>query len=126
MASAEPPSRVTVTLDASVPLERLVLTRLHALTTRSRQSWLRSLLIQGFILECRMLQVVREPRPALDPVVTEARRPVPPSAPYRLAASPRFTGNPKPFAAEHKPRPEVIANSQNDVNPFAHLRRVIG
>ena len=125
MAPTTPASQITVTLDGHIPLERLVLNRVQTLTGRSRQSWLRSLLIQGFLLECRILKIDRESRLEVAPARAEAR-PVPPSAPYTLTVSSRFTGNTDPVKPAHKPNVEEIATTRTDGKPFAHLRRVIG
>ena len=124
MGSAPPPSRFSVALDLKVPLERLILSRLQALDTRARQSWLRSLLTQGFLLECRILKIDRESRLDVEPGRAEAR-PVPPSAPYTLTASSRFTGSTDPVKSA-RANVEAIATTGTDGKPFAHLRRVIG
>ena len=124
MGSAPPPSRFSVALDLKVPLERLILSRLQALDTRARQSWLRSLLTQGFLLECRILKIDRESRLDVEPGRAEAR-PVPPSAPYTLTASSRFTGSTDPVKPA-RANVEEIATTGTDGKPFAYLRRVIG
>lgn len=124
MAPTTPASQITVTFDGHIPLERLVLNRVQTLTGRSRQSWLRSLLIQGFLLECRILKIDRESRLEVAPARAEAR-PVPPSAPYTLTASSRFTGNTDPEILA-RANVEEIATTATDGKLFAHLRRVIG
>ena len=122
MSAFETGSRFTVTLDPNVPLERLLLQRLQSLTRSSRHAWLRSLMVEGFLRECRVLECVRTSRPNLIPACTER----PPSAPYTLAASPRFTGTSTSVGQPIEPLIELPAMAQADGKPFAHLRRVIG
>ena len=124
MGSAPPPARFAVTLDVKIPLERLILSRLQALDTRARQAWLRSLLTQGFLLECRILKIDRESRPDVESAPAEAR-PVPPSAPYTLPAASRFTGSTDP-AKPARANVEERETTGTDGKPFAYLRRVIG
>ena len=52
MISPDRLSRIQVSLDGSVPLERLILKRLGALPVRARQTWIRSLLTQAVFLMC--------------------------------------------------------------------------
>ena len=48
--------RITMSLDSGLVIEALILRRLDGLRGRRRQDWLRSLLGQGFLLECRWLR----------------------------------------------------------------------
>ena len=51
--------RVSVPLDPEVLIEALVLARLEALPKRRRASWVRGLLVQGFLIESRVLRSLR-------------------------------------------------------------------
>ena len=126
MAPTAPTPRLSVTLDVNIPLERLVLTRLQTLTGRARQSWLRSLLIAGFLLECRAIRAAREWRPEVAPPDIEARRSMRPSVLYSLTPAPGFTGNTDATTSLGEPNSAVIASASTSTKPFAHLRRVIG
>lgn len=116
MSVTERPVRVTFVLDAQIPLERLILERLGGLNRRAQQSWLRGLVVEGFLLESRAVHIMRES--PLD--VSRAKSPR--SAPYRL--SPRFMGNAK---SEPNLAPAAAMSTRSpDDKPFAALRRVIG
>ncbi|CAN0469540.1 unnamed protein product [Phaeothamnion confervicola] len=57
MAEHGSPVRLTVVLNASLPLERLLLEKIYSLSKATQQQWLRSLLVEGWLIECRMLQL---------------------------------------------------------------------
>ena len=48
--------RVGLQLSTSVPLEAMVVLRLHQLAKSRRNDWLRSLVVRGFINECEELR----------------------------------------------------------------------
>jgi hypothetical protein len=123
--AAESSARVMVVLSPQVPLERLILARLQPLTPRARHAWLRSLLIEGLLLESRLLHARRGD--TLDRTRPGAELPPPPlrSAPYTLSA-PRFTGKAQGGSASREETREASCDVAHDKKPFAHLRRVIG
>jgi len=68
MAETKPGQRVALQLDPRIALEAIILNRLERIPAARRQEWLRSLLVQGFRLECLALRGVSEEleqRPAM-------------------------------------------------------------
>ncbi len=68
MAKTKPGQRVALQLDPRIALEAIILNRLQRIPSARRQEWLRSLLVQGFRLECLALRGVSEEleqRPAM-------------------------------------------------------------
>lgn len=126
MPVADRATRISLPLRSEIPIERLILERLQSLTQRTRQQWLRSLVVEGFLLECRMLHNTAGRWSGGSPVPTLGHRPMPPSAPYALQAAPRSTGNPKPSTLGPTADPTVAATPPSNAKPFAYLRRVIG
>jgi hypothetical protein len=114
--------RLCLQLDPRMAFEALILQRLQCIPTGRRQEWLRGLLIQGFLAECRQRReadggvcdrpgaATRRPGHAFAGWLTE-RAPTP-HAP--TAAEPDSSDSQRPAA--------VAANAK----PFAHLRKVIG
>lgn len=126
MTSPDSVSRFVVTLDAQLPLERMLLARLQTLSGRSKQQWLRSLLIAGFLAEYRVCQTPRESAPTVAPSDVSASAPVPRSAPYTWPSAPRFTGNVHAEEPNNKPANEDTSTARSRDKPFAYLRQVIG
>lgn len=50
------PQNIALKLDRRVPMEAMVLNRLHQLPTARQQDWLRQLVLQGFRNECQLLR----------------------------------------------------------------------
>lgn len=119
-------SRFVMTLDAQLPLERMLLARLQSLSGRSKQTWLRSLLTAGFLAECRVCQTPRESAPTGAPSDVSAQAPVPRSAPYTWPSARRFTGNVKAEEPSRKTRTDDTSTVRSGDKPFAYLRQVIG
>jgi len=68
MTKTKPGQRVALQLDPRIALEAIILNRLERIPAARRQEWLRSLLVQGFRLECLALRGVSEEleqRPAM-------------------------------------------------------------
>ena len=126
MAVGKYASRFTVSFNPILPLERVILDRLQPMTTPTRQQWLRSLLIEGFLLECRTLPMGHTPLPASVSAPTFARRPAPPPAPYVFPSTPRSTGNQKQAMFAVDTQADANASRPSLDKPLAHLRRVIG
>ena len=116
MTGTETPARIAFTLDAQIPLERVILERFRGLTRRSQQIWIRALVDEGFLLELRAMYLVR------DGASEGSRKTSPRSAPYGL--TPRFTGNEEPKA--NAPLAATMPTTSPNDKPFAALRRVIG
>ena len=121
MANRGGGQRLSLQLDPRMAFEALIMQRLQRIPTGRRQEWLRGLLVQGFLGECRQRreadggacdQGATTPRPgtAFSGWLTE--RTPRPHAPPRVTPDP---GDP--------PRP--VAADTHD-KPFAHLRKVIG
>lgn len=126
MTIPDPLSRLVITLDAQIPLDRMVLKQLQSLSGRSRQAWLRSLVVGGFLAECRACQTVRESRAERPSTDLDARSSMPRAAPYAWPSTPRFTGNEKAQAPVRRSEGDDPTTAQSDPKPFAYLRRVIG
>ena len=119
-----PPSRLSITLDPGLVLERLILARLADLQRKRGQDWLRSLLVQGFLAEGRWLRI-GEPGGCQSPV---PRGPAVPATPFsRWLEGPRETDG---IDHESQPGSEAAPATPPSANggakPFAHLRKVIG
>jgi len=124
ISEVSPPSRLSITLDPGLVLERLILARLADLQRKRGQDWLRSLLVQGFLAEGRWLRV-GEPGGCQCPV---PRGPaVPATAFSRWLEGSRETDG---IDHERQPRSEAALTMPPSANgsakPFAHLRKVIG
>ena len=118
--------RVTVLLNAAVPLEGLIMARAHTLPGPARQRWLQSLLVEGFLIECRLLSHVPGTGLRTTPHRAEVSRCVPLPAPYAFRSPARFTGNNGNAGPSVAPAAEAGALPPVNGKPFAHLRSVIG
>ena len=119
MANQSNGQRLCLQLDPRLAFEALILQRLQRIPTRRRQEWLRGLLVQGFLAECRgrreaedVLPGATMPRQGTSFAgwLTE-RSPTPQPVPA-----------PKPDPGDPPSRTAVDTNDK----PFAHLRKVIG
>ncbi len=107
MAKTKPGQRVALQLDPRIALEAIILNRLERTPTARRQEWLRSLLVQGFRLECLTLRSVteeQEQRPAMafnHRLAGELKIPVvmKPENPVVTVMPTEATATEKPFAA---------------------------
>ena len=111
MAKNRPGERIAIQLDTRLPLEAIILNRLHGLPTNRRQEWLRGLLVQGFRDECQTLRGG-----------SNEKKPSP-----KLGFVPRFV-NSKPDTKTRLPdKPAVLPLTAPSVEkPFAALGKVIG
>jgi len=113
MAKTNPGQRVALQLDPRIVLEAIILNRLERTPTTRRQEWLRSLLVQGFRLECLVLKGASE------------KQEQPPAMTFKH----KLAGDSKNLAALNvKPPVTQIATSETKVadKPFASLGKVIG
>jgi hypothetical protein len=113
--------RLYLQLDARMAFEALILQRLQRIPTGRRQEWLRGLLVQGFLAECR--QRGEAEGGTCDRVGAATRRPNSAFAGWLTERAPTLHA---PRAEKLDPsdsqRPAVAPNAK----PFAHLRKVIG
>ena len=113
MAKTQPGVRVTVQFDPRMALEAIILNRLERIPRTRRQEWLRSLLVQGFRLECQALRGAPE---------DNGRRSAMCFTPGRVGVSYR----PASPRAE-PPAPSTRSTEVKDCDkPFAALGKVIG
>ena len=111
MTKKRPGERIAIQLDTRLPLEAIILNRLHGLPTNRRQEWLRGLLVQGFRLECQTL------RGGSDETKHSPK----------MAFVPRFA-YPKQETKTRLPDKSVVLplTSPSVEKPFAALGKVIG
>ena len=115
------PRRISLTLDPGLVLERLILRRLTGLNRRRTQDWLRSLLVQGFLVEGQWIRS-EHPRSSDSVSMQETRIPTSPYA-HWLARS----HAPARREVDRAPTPASPAVTPiAPTKPFAHLRKVIG
>ena len=118
MAEHGSPVRLTVVLNASLPLERLLLEKIYSLSKATQQQWLRSLLVEGWLIECRMLQLACSSAQSAAPAMS---RFVLKNSSLMHRDNHGSTGNNLPAVqAETK-----IAPLNRD-KPLAYLKRVLG
>jgi len=111
--------RLCLQLDPHMVFEALILQRLQRIPARRRQEWLRWLLVQGFLGECRGR---READDAL-PGATMPRQGTS-FASWLTERSPVPQPVPAPKADPADPPSRTVVDTSD--KPFAHLRRVIG
>ena len=116
---------MSVQLDRSVLIERLLLKRWEICTRGAQQGWLRSLLVQGFMVECALLRAADlrdQSSPSDRNAKITTRDPVSSYGAWLTERSTRNTA-----LAERPTRsPAPVAVTTDGDKPFAHLRRVIG
>jgi len=113
MAKAKPGQRVALQLDPRIALEAIILNRLERIPPARRQEWLRSLLVQGFRLECMALRGVSEEQEQR-PVMTFNHKP---------------TCDLKNLVAQKEEPPVTqveLSETKATDKPFASLGKVIG
>lgn len=111
MAKNRPGERIAIQLDNRLPLEAIILNRLHGLPTNRRQEWLRGLLVQGFRDECQTLRGG-----------SDEKKP----SPQRVFV-PRFASSKQESKTWSPDKPAVLSLTAPSVEkPFAALGKVIG
>ena len=115
--------RFTVALNASIPLERFLLEKLHSLNKATQEQWLRNLLIEGLLNECRMLHLACR---SAQSAASMGARSVLKRSSMMHRVSLGSTGN--KFSASLTPvaQPETTIALPNCDKPLAYLKRVIG
>ena len=115
--------RFTVALNASLPLERSLLEKLHSLNKATQQQWLRSLLIEAWLIECRMLHLAcRSARAA----ASMGSRPALNRSSMMHRVSLGSTGNNSSASVTPVVQSETTIAVPNRDKPLAYLKRVIG
>ena len=120
--------RVTVRLDPGLLVEALILKRLNTVPKRRHPDWIRALLIQGFLAECRVVRQLNSTA-SENPIAKRRMQPSPGSG---FDFSDGFAQSTKPKRIERKnfhvsnqvPTSNVVTGGV--VKPFAHLRKVVG
>ena len=120
--------RVSVRLDPGLLVEALILKRLDTVPKRRHPDWIRALLVQGFLAECRVVRQLKGTA-AQHPI---AKRRVQPSPGSGFDFGDGFTQSTKPKRIERKnlhvsnqvPTSNVVRGGVD--KPFAHLRKVVG
>jgi hypothetical protein len=114
--------RLCLQLDPRMAFEALILWRLERVPKGRRQEWLRGLLVQGFLDECRVRREVDgeacAPRRATAPRQGTA------FAGWLTERSP--APQPPPVMKADRCDPPRSAAVDTNEKPFAHLRKVIG
>jgi hypothetical protein len=113
--------RLCLQLDPRMAFEALILQRLPVHPDRSAPEWLRGLLVQGFLAECRQRR--EADGEACDRPGAATRRPGNAFAGWLTERTPTPHAPPaeKPNPSDPQ-RPAVAPKAK----PFAHLRKVIG
>ena len=119
--------QISVSLDTRIPLEALVLQRLHRLPKDRQNDWLRQLVLTAFQSECHVIKSEQR-QPAFSNSMRKSN-----------TTSYMYSGHSTPIAKQQ--RAEAVAGPPNCPNrtelpnpfpvnkahkPFTHLRRVIG
>ena len=118
------PQRFSLTLDPSLVLERMILSRLSELKRKRGHDWLRALLVQGFLAEGQWLRRERQSGGGCA-APAEARIPTTPFANWLAHASVPTRRAPEPAPGAVRQTVTVIEPATGS-KPFAHLRNVIG
>ena len=120
--------RVTVRLDPGLLVEALILKRLNTVPKRRHPDWIRALLVQGFLAECR---VVRQLKGTASENAFAKRRMQPsPGSGFDFGDGFARSANPQRVARANRDvssevPPSPVAAGGAD-KPFAHLRKVVG
>ena len=122
MANQGGGQRLCLQLDPRMAFEALILQRLQRIPTSRRQEWLRGLLVQGFLDECRLRR--EADGAACAPPRAATPRQGTAFASWLTERSP----TPQPPPAPKADRCDSLRPAAVDTNekPFAHLRKVIG
>ena len=120
--------RVTVRLDPGLLVEALILKRLNTVPKRRHPDWIRALLVQGFLAECRVVRQLAGTA-SEHPVAKRRMQPSPGSG-FDFSDGFARSANPKRVVRTHrhvanKFPPSPVAAGGLD-KPFAHLRKVVG
>ena len=123
MAEHGSPVRLTVVLNANLPLERLLLEKIYSLNKTTQQHWLRSLLVEGWLIECRMLQLACGSAQSAAPT---GSRFVLKQSSMMCRDNPGSTGNNLSSSLAPVAQAETKTAPPNRDKPLAYLKRVLG
>ena len=119
--------RVSVRLDPGLLVEALILKRLNTVPKRRHPDWIRALLVQGFLAECRVVRQLAGT--ASENAFAKRRMPPSPGSGFNFSEGCARSANPKRDIGVNrhvsKEVPASPAASGID-KPFAHLRKVVG
>ena len=116
---------ITVRLDPGLLVEALILKRLNTVPKRRHPDWIRALLIQGFLAECRVVRQLKGTA-AQHPI---AKRRVPPLPMSGFTFGDGFARSVNPqrvMRVNRRVSQEVHTSPLGADKPFAHLRKVVG
>ncbi|MCP5443245.1 MAG: hypothetical protein H6968_09455 [Chromatiaceae bacterium] len=120
--------RISVQLDPGMLVEDLILQRLQSLPKRRQPEWIRSLMVQGFLSESRLIRQLKGA--ASQTRVVSNRLQQLPGLGFDFRDWPGRSAKLKPvasFPAEvSKEDPPRFVQQINSAKPFAHLRKVVG
>ena len=120
--------RVSVRLDPGLLVEALILKRLSTVPKRRHPDWIRALLIQGFLAECRVVRQLAGTA-SENPVAKRRMQPSPGSGfdfgdGFARSANPKRVVRTNHYVSKEVPTNPVAAGGAD--KPFAHLRKVVG
>ena len=120
--------RVSVRLDPGLLVEALILKRLNTVPKRRHPDWIRALLVQGFLAECRVVRQLAGTA-SEHPVAKRRMQPSPGSGfdfsdGFARSANPKRVVRTNYYVSKEVPTNPVAAGDAD--KPFAHLRKVVG
>ena len=117
--------RVSVRLDPGLLVEALILKRLNTVPKRRHPDWIRALLVQGFLAECRVVQQLKGTA-AQHPIAKRRVQPSPGSGFDFGEGFARSVNPQRVMRVNRRVSQEVHTSPVGADKPFAHLRRVVG
>ncbi|MCB1764314.1 MAG: hypothetical protein KDI27_14410 [Gammaproteobacteria bacterium] len=120
--------RVSVQLDPGMLVEDLILQRFQSLPKRRQPEWIRSLLVQGFLAESRLIRQLKGAASQTQVVSGRVKQSRGSGFDFRDWIGRSAKLNPvASFTAETlKEDPPYCVQKINSTKPFAHLRKVVG
>ena len=120
--------RVTVRLDPGLLVEALILKRLNTVPKCRHPDWIRALLVQGFLAECRVGRQLAGT--ASENAFAKRRMQPSPGSGFNFGDGFARSVNPQRVAranrdVSNQTPPSPVAAGGAD-KPFAHLRKVVG
>ena len=117
--------RVTVRLDLGLLVEALILKRLDTVPKRRHPDWIRTLLVQGFLAESRVVRQLKGT--AAEHPIAKRRVPPSPGSGFDFGESFARSVNPqRVMRVNRRVSQEVHTSPVGAGKPFAHLRKVVG
>ena len=120
--------RVNVQLDPGMLVEALILQRFQSLPKCRQPEWIRSLLVQGFLAESRLVHQLNGMASQTQFVPDRVKQL--PGSGFDFSDWPGRPAKLKPVASATPEVPKAdplrCANQERSTKPFAHLRKVVG